>query len=82
MLEDTGDATLGYYRCSADMLRAWEAGGIAVDILKVLIGDRADRTCVGGPEGTAGAQGDGCGQGLLTVPPAQPNPSPCRYQRV
>lgn len=27
MLEDTGDATLGYYRCSADMLRAWEAHG-------------------------------------------------------
>lgn len=38
VLEDTGNATLGYYGCNTDMLRAWEAGGIAVDILKVLIG--------------------------------------------
>lgn len=40
-----GYATLGYYRCSADMLRSWEVGGVTVDILKVQFGGQ-DRQAV------------------------------------
>lgn len=47
MLKNTGDATLGYYRCSADMLSAWEAGGVTVDMLKVLAGRQGRQNLCG-----------------------------------
>lgn len=55
MLEDTGDATLGYNRCSADTLRAWEAHGDTVDILEVLVGGQGRQNLCGR------ARGDGRG---------------------
>lgn len=50
MLEDTGDATLGYYGYSADMLRA---GGVTVDILKVLAGGQGRQKLCGRARGNS-----------------------------